>query len=218
MKTQLSFIESAPLTVLLVAINITVYLILGIIGGNFISINWRLLVLLGQFNILIIKYGWWWQLVTSLFVHLNLIHLLLNMFWLAIIGTSFEKSLGSKFLLVSYFISGLAGNLLSLAVDLLVFNLKLYTISAGASGAILGIAATLAVISSFTLGSPGKAIAYLVFLFLMNSFAGNVDILGHLGGILGGALVGYIYVKEKSPRKEEKGFTVEITYNVPVEY
>lgn len=218
MKTQLSFIESAPLTVLLVAINITVYLILGIIGGNFISINWRLLILLGQFNILIIKYGWWWQLVTSLFVHLNLIHLLLNMFWLAIIGTSFEKSLGSKFLLVSYFISGLAGNLLSLAVDLLVFNLKLYTISAGASGAILGIAATLAVISSFTLGSPGKAIAYLVFLFLMNSFAGNVDILGHLGGILGGALVGYIYVKEKSPRKEEKGFTVEITYNVPVEY
>jgi len=217
-KTQLSFIESAPLTVLLVAINITVYLILGIIGGNFISINWRLLILLGQFNILIIKYGWWWQLVTSLFVHLNLIHLLLNMFWLAIIGTSFEKSLGSKFLLVSYFISGLAGNLLSLAVDLLVFNLKLYTISAGASGAILGIAATLAVISSFTLGSPGKAIAYLVFLFLMNSFAGNVDILGHLGGILGGALVGYIYVKEKSPRKEEKGFTVEITYNVPVEY
>jgi len=217
-KTQSSFIESAPLTVLLVAINIIVYLILGIIGGNFISINWRLLVLLGQFNILIIKYGWWWQLVTSLFVHLNLIHLLLNMFWLAIIGASFEKSLGSKFLLVSYFISGLAGNLLSLAADLLVFNLKLYTISAGASGAILGIAATLAVISSFTLGSPGKAIAYLVFLFLMNSFAGNVDILGHLGGILGGALVGYIYVKEKSPRKEEKGFTVEITYNVPVEY
>lgn len=217
MKTSSSFIESAPVTLALITANTLTYLVLGFLGGSFISVNYRLLALLGQFNLLIVKYGWWWQLITSLFVHLNLVHLLLNMFWLAIIGVSFEKSLGSKFLLLSYFLSGLAGNILSLAVDLVVFNLSLYTISAGASGAILGLAATLAVVSSLTLGNPGKAIAYLVFLFLLNSFTGNVDILGHLGGILGGALIGYTYVKLKAPKREEREFTIEITYK-PLEY
>ncbi|RLE80232.1 MAG: rhomboid family intramembrane serine protease [Thermoprotei archaeon] len=199
MEIRRGFLEEAPVTVMLIVLNMFIYIILGAVSGNFLVISSRVLMIFGQFNIAVMRYSWWWQLVTSLFVHLNLMHLLLNMFWLLVIGVNFEKTLGSKFFTLTYFISGLTGNIASLIVDSIIFGPYYPIISAGASGAILGAATALATVSSIQTGNPGKAVAYIVFLFLLNSIAGNVDIMGHLGGILGGALTGLIYAKLHKP-------------------
>ena len=76
--------------------------------------------------------GQWWRLLTSMFVHIRLFHIGMNMFVLWDIGRFMERLLGRGGFLVMYLFAGLAGSLASLAWNPFV-------VSAGASGAIFGL-------------------------------------------------------------------------------
>ncbi|MCD6095371.1 MAG: rhomboid family intramembrane serine protease [Thermoprotei archaeon] len=181
----------APLTSVLVLICIIVYVVLAVLSHNPITINKYLLFLLGQ-SLFTIKHRAYWQIITSIFVHANILHLALNVVFLYYIGSSLERSTSSGFLALSFFISGLTGNLISLIVGQVILNLQY--ISVGASGAILGLASSLILYSYEVSGGEfQRAIFSLILLFVLNSLGGNIDVLAHLGGILGGALVGLIY-------------------------
>jgi rhomboid protease GluP len=75
--------------------------------------------------------GQWWRLVTSTFLHIGIIHLLMNMYALMYIGLLLEPQLGKTRFFSAYMLTGIAGS----AASLYWHDL---TVSAGASGAIFG--------------------------------------------------------------------------------
>ncbi|WP_297070015.1 hypothetical protein [Thermococcus sp.] len=58
-----------PMTEVLVAINVAVYIFEAVLSGSFISININVLAFLGQWNYAVLHLGRWWQLFTAMFVH-----------------------------------------------------------------------------------------------------------------------------------------------------
>src|SRR5699024_1701991 len=82
-----------------------------------------------HFNVV---HGEWYRLITSLFLHYNFEHILMNMLSLFIFGKIVESIVGYCRFLIIYFVSGLFGKFASLS-----FNTD--TVSVGASGAIFGL-------------------------------------------------------------------------------
>nr|WP_054752968.1 rhomboid family intramembrane serine protease [Piscibacillus salipiscarius] len=78
-----------------------------------------------------IAQGEYWRIITSMFLHIGLIHLLMNMIALYYLGEVTEKIYGTKRFLVIYFIAGIFGSIASFATN--------DSVSAGASGAIFGL-------------------------------------------------------------------------------
>ena len=93
----------------------------------------------------IVGLGEWWRLLTSTFVHVTVLHLLLNMWCLWNLGIFGEPLLGRPGLVAVYLLTGAAGMLQSLAVSLFTGQ---WSVVAGASGAIFGIAGILIVLLS----------------------------------------------------------------------
>ncbi len=134
--------------------------------------------------------GEWWRLLTSCFVHIGALHLIGNLFALAMLGPLAELLWGRKRLLVIYFVSGLAGSALAMA-------LRPDSILAGASGAIWGIQMSLfAWLFTYRKYLPPDLASdwfrRLCVVFALNagvSFLPQVSWEGHLGGGLAGFLV-----------------------------
>jgi rhomboid protease GluP len=129
--------------------------------------------------------GWFWQLFTAMFVHVNIIHLLGNMFFLLIFGLRAEELFKIQEYLLIYFLSGLAGNLLTL-----LFGISAPP-SAGASGAIFGLFGACTIYIRRAFGQSLIGALLYSFFFLMISAGENVNNLAHLGGLVVGLLIGY---------------------------
>ena len=171
-------------TYILIALNITVYIYTSIISGDFITIGDYAILHYGQVNGFVLYYGWYWQLFTAIFVHVNIVHLLGNMFFLLIFGLRAEDLFSIKEYLLIYFLSGLTGNLLTL-----LFGPDM--ISAGASGAIFGMFGACIIYVRRAFGqSMMSALIYAFFLLLVSS-GPNVNNMAHLGGLVVGLLIGY---------------------------
>ena len=174
-----------PMTEVLVAINVAVYIFEAVLSGSFISININVLAFLGQWNYAVLHLGRWWQLFTAMFVHVGILHIAFNMYFLFIIGSQFERLFGGKWLLGTYLLSGLVGNLLTL------FIFPPNSLSAGASGAIFGIVGAVIITSGIIGGNMQAALLNAFFLFLINSILPGVNVYAHLGGLLAGIAIGY---------------------------
>lgn len=174
------------MTYILIGLNTVGYIIESILSMNPIQINPYVMAFVGQYNYFVLKYGWWWQLITSMFTHVHIIHFVLNMFWLWILGVQYERLFGGGSLLATYLVTGFLGNILTL------FLSSIQTISLGASGAIFGIFGVIIIFQ----GMVGGNLLYSIFLGLiifMINVGFNVNIWAHLGGLVGGALIGYYY-------------------------
>ncbi len=166
----------------------------------------------------VLFYGQWWRLITSIFVHVTLLHLLLNMWCLWNLGLFGEPLLGKPGLVAVYLLTGLAGMLQSVLTSL--FTGHLGVIVAGASGAVFGIAGILIVLlSNRKLAAPWEELRSLrrqvAFFALANLLLGglpdlllrvfpgflqwlhleagalpSVDNGAHLGGLLCGLALG----------------------------
>ena len=101
------------ITLVLIGINILVYVGTSVASGNFFETSTSIMATFGQLNIAVIQ-GWYWQLFSSLFIHANITHLVGNMLFLLIFGLRVEELFNKGHYLVTYFASGLLGNLLSL--------------------------------------------------------------------------------------------------------
>jgi len=181
-------------TSILFLINVTVYIIESIASGNPISISMEVLLRLGQWNYAVLHYGWWWQLFTAMFVHVSILHIGFNMYFLLMMGRQLEAILGPKRLVMVYLVSGFMGNLITL------FVLAPNSVSAGASGALFGIVGTLIVIMGVVGGNMQGALVNAFVLFLINSILPGVNAFAHLGGLLTGMAIGYYYGKKIKSR------------------
>ncbi len=181
--------KHGKVTIALVALNIMMYFIEAILSRNIIWISTNVLALLGQVNYYVI-HGAWWQLITAMFVHVGLLHIALNMFFLYQLGSQLENLFGGKVLLITYLLSGLMGNLLTLLF------LPPYTISAGASGAVFGVVGVLIMATGIMGGNMASAILNAFILFAINSVFPGVNAYAHLGGLLTGSVIGLYKGKE----------------------
>jgi membrane associated rhomboid family serine protease/Flp pilus assembly protein TadD len=136
--------------------------------------------------------GQWWRMLSSIFLHRGIFHLLGNMIVLASIGRFMEKVLGNAAYLILYLVAGIAGNMTSLAWHP-------FAMSEGASGAILGLyGALLAVflyrrqtVPAETWARRPKVMAALVGCSLLYGlFSREVNVAAHLGGLGAGFLLG----------------------------
>jgi rhomboid protease GluP len=149
--------------------------------------------------------GQYWRLVTSMFLHFGIIHILGNMWCLWSLGQLAERLLGSITLLGLYLLTGIGASLLSLSWDPM-------RVSAGASGAIFGIAGALIAVLQFgKLGLPDEAVrklrGYVVrfaFLNLLFGLQGHIDNMAHLGGLVTGLLMGFFIARTFNVPPEER--------------
>ena len=137
-----------------------------------------------------------WRMITSIFAHANLIHLALNMYTLWIFGIALEPLLGRLRYFALFLISGFAG---SVAV-LLITPAGQPVL--GASGAIFGMFGAFFIIQR-RLGGNATQILVLVALNLAIGFIPgfNISWQAHVGGFIGGLLVGLIYVETRKPSR-----------------
>lgn len=139
--------------------------------------------------------GQWWRLFTACFLHIGILHLLLNMYALLYIGLLLEPYLGKTRFLAAYAITGITASLISLWWHDL-------TISAGASGAIFGMYGVfLALLTTNLLDkSVRNALLTSIVVFvgynILNGLKPNsgIDNAAHIGGLLSGLIVGYAFV------------------------
>ena len=133
-----------------------------------------------------------WRLVTSMFLHGDVLHLFSNMVSLLIFGSYIELSFSKyKFVLI-YFISGFLGSLFTL------FFLPLNTISLGASGAIFGLIGAALSILIIERNNPLIILGLIyVFYFVIMSFSSGINYIAHIFGLLGGFVIGYILRRNK---------------------
>lgn len=137
----------------------------------------------------LVKQGQWWRIITCMFLHAGLIHLGLNMYSLFIVGPRVEDFFGKwKFLLI-YFISGISGSLLSIGLNGDVA-------SVGASGAIFGLFGALVYFGYTYRGYIGtiiksQIVPIVIYNLLMGLFIPNIDMWGHVGGLIGGIITAY---------------------------
>jgi membrane associated rhomboid family serine protease len=144
-----------------------------------------------------------WRMLTSLFVHSTglIFHVLLNMYTLWIFGQLLEGLLGRWRFLSLYLISGLAGS-----VGVLWLG-DPRTGVVGASGAIFGLLGAFLVIQR-RLGGDATQLLILLGINLVIGFIPGFNIAwqAHLGGLVGGALVGLIFVETR--KRDQRGLQI----------
>jgi rhomboid protease GluP len=132
-----------------------------------------------------------WRLLTSLFVHGGVSHLLLNMFSFWLLGLMLEQRVGWLRLLLVYLASGLAASLATVWYHSDGIN------STGASGAIFGLYGFMLVLllsKKMVLDKSDRRamlglVLYLVLSNLISGTTGNIDNIAHVGGLAMGLLV-----------------------------
>ncbi len=139
----------------------------------------------------VVEYKEYYRLFTCMFLHFGFAHLMNNMLTLVVIGWNVEMFVGKIRFLVIYFLSGLGGNLLSMAVDIWKQD---YSVSAGASGAIFGLTGAMLCLAILNHGRAGnitkQGMIVMIFISLYTGFtSGGVDNFAHIGGLLTGCLV-----------------------------
>jgi membrane associated rhomboid family serine protease len=140
----------------------------------------------------------YWRIVTSGFLHLNLLHIGFNMFFLYFLGRMLEPAIGSARFIAVYFVSLLGGALGALIVTP-------HALTVGASGACFGILGAAIVVARdrgipiMDSGLGGLLIINLIFSF---TFSG-ISVGGHIGGLIGGVLAGAILVELGERRRRD---------------
>lgn len=168
----------------IVMINVIVFLVLSFMGD---TENADFMVQHGaSYTPYIVQDGKYYLLVTSMFLHFGLDHLFNNMVVLIFMGDVLEKKLGKIRYLFIYFGGGIAGNCLSVYMDL---QKAQYPVSAGASGAIfavIGAILWLIIKNKGRLGAiSGRKFVLMIVLSVFQGYTSiGVDNAAHIGGLV----------------------------------
>jgi membrane associated rhomboid family serine protease len=153
----------------------------GLIAGGYLTTGEKIGVVDGE----------WYRIVTSGFLHADLIHLGLNMYLLYVLGRMLEPVVGRWAFGLSYLFALLCGSFgaLLLSPD---------DLTVGASGAVFGLMGLAVMlqrsrgINPFDTGIGGLIVLNLVFTF---AFSGAISVGGHVGGLIGGLIAGAVLVE-----------------------
>lgn len=187
------FSRATPVTYALLAANVGVFLLMAIVSGG--SDDPATLIAFGAKTNGLLRSGEWFRLITPIFIHAGLLHLLLNSYALWVVGTQVERLYGSARFLLIYLLSGVGGVAGSYFGQ--IFLQKPFDApSVGASGAIFGLFGVLAVFGFRYRREMPPAVrramtAGVLPVIAVNLFIGFsipfIDNSAHIGGLLTGA-------------------------------
>jgi rhomboid protease GluP len=145
--------------------------------------------------------GRWWTLLTAIYLHGNLLHILFNVLWIRQLGPAVEEVYGPARLVVVFTVSGVAGFIASNALGV-VFTV-------GASGSIFGLLGALVAFGRRRGGAFGAMVLrqygqWALVIFVLGFFMSGVNNLAHAGGFAGGFLSGLVL--SFSDRRQESAF------------
>ena len=167
----------------LIVINVLVFLAMEILGDT--QSTQFLYEHGGMYWPSVLEQGQWYRLVTHMFLHAGGEHLLNNMFMLGILGYQIEKNYGSIRYILTYFVSGIGGAVLSALFEM---QMGEAAVCIGASGAVFGIFGAMLVMIFKNRRQMGEVSApRLLILFVLMVFGNmeeGVDWMAHLGGAL----------------------------------
>jgi rhomboid protease GluP len=206
------------LTGLLLLMNVTVFIIETLNGVSIFSPTLKDLLIWGANYAPLTLTGDAWRLLTSMFLHVGLIHLAVNCWALYIWGVYAEFYYGRRYYLALYLSAGLMGSVLSVVHNLINMNYAhdgnaSLVISAGASGAIMGLGGALIVAAWRPRADlrPEQTLRLKPLLVIMAiNFAlgfsiSGIDNAAHIGGVITGALLALVFsLTEKSTDSQRK--------------
>lgn len=191
----LEFLKPRPgfvITPIIIYTILGIYVLMCFMGLGFVSFQTHDLLNWGaNFKPLTVN-GDWWRLLTSIFLHGGLMHLLNNIYGLILVGFILEPLLGKTKFLLLYLLTGILASCASIWWHDA-------SVSVGASGAIFGLYGFLIALLLTKVFPPefGKAflISTLVFVGfnLVMGLAGGIDNAAHIGGLLSGLIIGILY-------------------------
>lgn len=180
------------ITILLVALNGLLFL-----GPDLLGVPASLdqVLLGGSVTLWNIENGEYYRVLTAMFLHFDINHLMGNMLILAVLGYRLERILGHIPYLILYLISGVGANMLTFLSYLL--QADYHVLSAGASGAIFGVCGGMFAVAMVGREAEGITSSQMLLLILLTLFSGylsaEVNNLAHLSGLLFGILLGLAF-------------------------
>jgi membrane associated rhomboid family serine protease len=200
-------------TFVLIGINVAVWLLVVATGGNSSTLLYKLMLIpdfagrpISGGGVVLapgVAHGDWWQVVTSLFTHEQALHIGFNMLALYFLGPMLENVLGRARFLALYLVSGLLGS----AAVMLLSNAHAPTL--GASGAIFGLMGALAVIALKVRGQVQSILMWIGLNLAFTFTVGGISWQGHIGGLVGGAVLGAAMVY--APRRHRAAVQWTVT-------
>jgi rhomboid protease GluP len=184
--------EGYYITPIIININLLVFILMVVSGVSAFEPDTGSLISWGADFRPLTMDGQWWRLITSMFLHIGIFHILMNMYALLYIGLLLEPYLGKLRFASAYLFTGIISSLNSVYWHPL-------TVSAGASGAIFGMYGvflamlTTNIIDKKTRSALLASIGIFVVFNLMNGAKQGIDNAAHIGGLLSGLVIGYAY-------------------------
>ena len=181
-KLEKIFSPKKPVvTYILIVLNLMVFLY-GVLHGNDELIN-----MFGN-NYELVQNGEFYRLFTCMFVHADILHILFNMIALYSIGPVVERYYGKSKYIFIYLVSGLLGSVFSS-----VF-MSANSVSIGASGAIFGLLGSICYFTYYYRATlqgilRDSIVPVIVINLIIGFMLPSVDLVAHIGGLLGGILV-----------------------------
>jgi rhomboid protease GluP len=181
------------ITPILIILNLLVFLSMVISGVHILEPDVESLLKWGANYRPVTLEGQWWRILTACFLHIGILHLIMNMYALVYIGLLLEPLLGKFRFGLAYILTGIAASMASLWWH---DN----TVSAGASGAIFGMYGVfLAMLTTNYIEKSARkslltSIAIFVGFNLLNGIRGGIDNAAHIGGLLSGLIIGYAFI------------------------
>lgn len=162
----------------------------------------RALLTLGMTGAIPWYYGAWWTVLTAIYLHGSVLHILFNVLWIRQLGPGVEELYGPARLVTIFTVSGVLGFVVSNFVGIP------YTV--GASGSIFGLLGAMIAYGRRRGGTFGAMVLrqygqWALILFILGFFMSGVNNLAHAGGFAGGFACGLVL--SLSDRREES--TVE---------
>lgn len=192
MENTLEEFRKEPVTFILILINVLVFLVSDLTGYS--QDVMHMLDLGAAYTPLITEGGEVYRLFTSMFLHFGIAHLLNNMLVLFVLGSRLERAAGKIRFLVIYLLGGVAGNVISLLLEL---DSGDYSVSAGASGAVFAVMGAIIYIVVRNRGwledlSWRQIVVMALFSLYFGFASSGVDNAAHVGGLISGGILAVI--------------------------
>ncbi len=157
--------------------------------------------ILGWARIGRIRTGEWWTLISAMFLHGGLIHILFNMLWVRDLAPVTEKLFSPHKMLIIYILSGIVGNLVAVYTPLVANTLIGTQMNShpvvGASGAVFGLMGAIIAFGKKRGGFFGRELVrqlgmWAAILIFMGFVIPRVSNAAHIGGFVSGFLIGLV--------------------------
>ena len=190
---NLEEIRKEPATMALILINVLVFIAVEFTGTS--QDAWHVLEYGAAYTPYIIQNGEVYRLFTSMFLHFGIEHLVNNMMVLFVLGSRLERVIGKIRFLLIYLLGGIAGNVVSLLLEL---KTQEFSVSAGASGAVFAVMGAMIYIVIRNKGWLGdlsmrQILVMAAFSLYFGFTSSGVDNAAHIGGLLTGFVLAVLF-------------------------